>query len=96
MDTEPSSSNGTIDGVKLTITDTGCGIQTDQLYLIFEPFVTSKSGRSNAGLGLAEVKKIIAKQNGAIHIESKINIGTTLSIYLPQHIPSGQTQKDLV
>ncbi|MDA8576028.1 HAMP domain-containing histidine kinase [Candidatus Marinamargulisbacteria bacterium] len=96
MDTEPSSSNGTIDGVKLTITDTGCGIQTDQLNLIFEPFVTSKSGRSNAGLGLAEVKKIIAKQNGAIHIESKINIGTTLSIYLPQHIPSGQTQKDLV
>ncbi len=96
MDTEPSSSNGTIDGVKLTITDTGCGIQTDQLNLIFEPFVTSKSGRSNAGLGLAEVKKIIAKQNGVIHIESTINIGTTLSIYLPQHIPSGQTQKDLV
>ncbi|MDA0945313.1 MAG: HAMP domain-containing sensor histidine kinase [bacterium] len=96
MDTEPSSSNGTIDGVKLTITDTGCGIQADQLNLIFEPFVTSKSGRSNAGLGLAEVKKIITKHNGTIHIESKLNIGTTLSIYLPQHIPSGQTQKDLV
>lgn len=96
MDTEPSSSNGPIDGVKVAITDTGCGIQPDQLNLIFEPFVTSKSGRSNAGLGLAEVKKIIAKQNGAIHIESTVNIGTTLSIYLPQHIPSGQTQKDLV
>ena len=65
--------------------------------LQFTPeFVTSKSGRSNAGLGLAEVKKIIAKQNGAIHIESTVNTGTTLSIYLPQYIPSGQTQKDLV
>ncbi len=95
-DTKPPASPSPIDGVKLAVTDTGSGIEPGQLGVIFEPFVTSKSGRSNAGLGLAEVKKIIAKHNGAIHIESKINTGTTVSLYLPRHTTSSQTQKDLV
>ena len=67
--------------VMLSIKDNGCGIDENIIDKVFEPFVTTKfQGR---GLGLAAVYGIIENLNGKIIIDSKVNIGTTIEIYIP-------------
>lgn len=69
----------------VTITDTGIGIKDDILDRIFDPFFRSDISRNSegAGLGLTISKKIIENHNGTIHINSKINNGTSVIISLP-------------
>ena len=64
------------------ITDTGIGIDDENLPYLFDPFFSTKV--RGAGLGLALCKKIIVENHrGQIDIESKKNIGTTVTITLP-------------
>ena len=72
--------NGT-NMLKLSISDTGCGIDEKDLERIQQPFVTTKS--KGTGLGISICKKIIEAHNGKMHITSKINEGTTVEILLP-------------
>jgi signal transduction histidine kinase len=67
--------------VVIKIHDNGEGIAEDKLKKIFEPFFTTKA--TGSGLGLTITKKIIEKHNGKIEIESKLNEGTSVKIYLP-------------
>ncbi len=67
--------------VKLTITDTGTGIQPDNLPRIFEPYFTTK--KQGSGLGLATVYSIIKKHEGHVEVASTLGQGTTFSIWLP-------------
>ncbi len=65
----------------IAITDTGSGIQSDDLQKIFDPFYSTKD--EGKGLGLSVVIGIIKQSHGAIHIESEIDKGTTITYYLP-------------
>jgi two-component system nitrogen regulation sensor histidine kinase GlnL len=67
--------------VDIIITDTGCGIDKQEMDRIFTPYFTTKS--KGSGLGLAISQKIIEDHNGLLKIESTPEKGTTVTISLP-------------
>ncbi len=67
--------------VLIEIKDNGIGMRKEKLSKIFDPFFTTKAGGS--GLGLSMVKKTVNAHGGIIKVKSKVNRGTTFSIYLP-------------
>jgi PAS domain S-box-containing protein len=69
--------------VKLTIADTGVGIDEELKEKIFEPFFTTKEQGKGTGLGLAIVKVIVKQNNGLITIHSVKGAGTRFDIYFP-------------
>ena len=76
--------------VKIEVSDTGDGINADDLRNIFDSFYTTKSDKnsssenSGTGLGLAFCKKIIEEHEGLISVESKITEGSKFKITLPK------------
>jgi PAS domain S-box-containing protein len=67
--------------VMISIADHGCGIGSELLPTIFDPYFTTKpNGR---GLGLASVNAIVAKHEGHLTVRSTLGVGTTFSVYLP-------------
>lgn len=70
------------DGYRLVFADQGCGISTDELTHVFEPFYTTKS--DGTGLGLAVTRKIIEQHNGSLAMESEPGVGTTVIVKLPK------------
>ncbi len=71
------------DWIRISVKDTGVGIQTDQLPHIFEPFYTTKPIGQGTGLGLAQVYGIIKQHKGFIDVKSRVGHGTAFTIYLP-------------
>lgn len=71
------------DSIKITITDSGCGIPKEITEKIFEPFFTTKRQGEGTGLGLDIVKKIIVKHQGEITVDSVPGC-TTFNILLPK------------
>jgi PAS domain S-box-containing protein len=70
--------------IRLSATDTGCGIAPEHLAHLFEPFFTTKEVGKGTGLGLATVFGIVEQHHGWIEAESRVNEGTTFHIYLPR------------
>jgi signal transduction histidine kinase len=68
---------------KLSIHDTGHGINSSDIDRIFEPFYTTRAVGKGTGLGLSVVHGIVMSHNGDITIESKPGKGTTFHVYLP-------------
>jgi CheY-like chemotaxis protein len=71
------------DYVLITVRDSGCGMSTEVLSRIFDPFFSTKPVNEGTGLGLAVVHGIVVDHGGTIDVESKIGIGTCFRIWLP-------------
>lgn len=67
----------------ISITDTGIGMNDEIKSKIFDPFFSTKEMGRGTGLGLSSAFGIIRSHNGMISVKSKINHGSTFSIYLP-------------
>lgn len=71
---------------EISVRDTGCGIPTEKLREIFEPFYTTKradaQGQGGTGLGLALCRQIIEAHKGRIRVESAVGKGTTFVLKL--------------
>ena len=72
------------DFVKLTVRDSGEGIDTDILEKVFEPYFTTKEFGAGSGMGLAVVHGLVKKCKGAIDIKSTVGKGTTVEVLFPK------------
>jgi len=69
--------------VRLTIRDTGYGIEAENINRIFEPFFTTKLLLKGTGLGLSITKKVVDDHSGFIRVDSRVGIGTTFDVLFP-------------
>jgi PAS domain S-box-containing protein len=86
LDGEFAETHGGIDPgryVKLSVSDTGCGIRKELLDRIFEPFFTTKDKGEGTGLGLSVVHGIVKECAGTITVKSEPGAGTAFTVYLP-------------
>jgi len=65
--------------------DNGCGIAHEHIDKIFDPFFTTKTVGEGTGLGLAMVYGAIQNHHGLLAVDSQVDVGTSLSIYIPNH-----------
>ena len=80
--------------VKLTVSDTGHGIDRDTIRRIFDPYFTTKEKDMGTGLGLAIVYGIVRNYGGTIDVSSTQGKGTTFTVFLPS-LDNNQTGNSL-
>lgn len=74
--------------VELTVSDTGIGMDETTLRRALEPFYTTKPAGKGTGLGLAQIYGSARQAGGTVQLESTVNDGTTVRVFLPTtHLP---------
>jgi signal transduction histidine kinase len=68
---------------RVCVSDTGRGIKPEHISRIFDPFFTTKAQRTDTGIGLSVVHKIIEDHSGTIRVESTVGVGTIFRITFP-------------
>ncbi len=81
---------------RLTVRDTGPGMDPEVIGRVFEPFFTTKAKRRGRGLGLATAHRIVTSLGGAITVESQKGKGSVFYVYLPcvQSAPTSEETTD--
>ena len=69
--------------IRVTVTDTGCGMTFDQTKKIFTPFFTNKEAGKGTGLGLSVSLSIIKSMDGSIDVQSLPGAGSSFTVLLP-------------
>ena len=71
------------DWVRVSISDTGCGIPQENLDKVLDPFFTTKPVGQGTGLGLSIVRKIMDEHRGRLDIDSTVGEGTSITLSFP-------------
>lgn len=79
-------------GIAIAVADTGDGIPAAEVHDVFDELARASTARGipGQGLGLALVRSAIARHGGTVSLESRIGIGTSVSVWLPLHPPTEQ------
>lgn len=85
--------------IRLTVTDTGYGMEPDVMKRIFDPFYTTKEHGKGTGMGLALVHGIVSKIGGAVHVMSEPAKGSIFQVFFPKAreelIADGENEDDI-
>ena len=79
--------------IRMTVRDTGLGIDPAIMNRIFDPFFTTKPQGEGTGLGLSVVYGIVKSHGGSIAVESEVGRGSTFHVYLPR-TPEAEREHD--
>ncbi|MCP4042829.1 MAG: PAS domain S-box protein [Gammaproteobacteria bacterium] len=97
VDTECATCHKQVEGdwVELSVTDTGSGIQLEELERVFDPFYTTKDVGKGTGLGLSVIQGIMHSHGGHILVETELGKGTIFKLLFPPVVGEGaaETQK---
>jgi PAS domain S-box-containing protein len=80
--------------VRLTVRDTGVGMDGDTRGRVFEPFFTTKGAGQGSGLGLSIVNGIVRQSSGGVTVESAPGQGATFRVFLPRLEPQRPVQAE--
>jgi PAS domain S-box-containing protein len=80
--------------LKISVSDTGCGMSAQVIARAFEPFFTTKPVGAGTGLGLSMIYGFARQSGGQIRIRSELNQGTTVCLHLPRHRLQATTQPE--
>jgi len=79
---------------RITVSDTGLGMDETTLERIFDPYFTTKEQHIGTGLGLAVARSIVKKYAGVILVTSELDKGTTFTVLLPRQVDSVKGKTD--
>jgi signal transduction histidine kinase len=82
-DARPRASGSASDWVRISVADSGCGMDDGMLPRIFDPFFTTKEVGQGTGLGLSVVRGIVTAHGGRIEVRSSPGDGARFDIFLP-------------
>lgn len=82
------------ESVEICFADTGCGIAPEHLDKIMDPFFTTKPVGQGTGLGLSIVRQIVEQHGGQILVDSKVEVGTRITLNFPTTAPQGANQDE--
>jgi PAS domain S-box-containing protein len=81
--------------VKLSISDTGCGMDEEVEKHIFDPFFTTKD-EMGTGLGLSQVYSFLERARGTITVSTSLGEGSVFELYFPRHISDAETSTQII
>ena len=83
------------DYIRVTLSDTGCGIPPELIERVFEPFFTTKLPGEGTGLGLSMAYGFVQQSGGHIALESMPGVGTAVSVFLPRSMAPVEPQPEV-